>query len=218
MSSELPTLYPERKESFEYELTPSGTHVATIFKLVNLGHIPTKWNDEEKIVHKVRIFWELPEETKTFKDKDGNEQTLPFAISKKLTLSMGDKSNLLPLVKGMTGLSFANEEEAHGFNFFSLLGHSCLINVIHEKSSDGQRTYSVVNSASVLPKSMTAPSPVNEQVIWNVSTMSQEEIGQLPAYIRDDMEASSEYRVRFLEKHAQPAQNEETINPDDIPF
>lgn len=219
-----PLTVPKPESNLDYELTPSGTHVATIFKIVNLGTLTTEWQGQERQVPKIRIFWEIPGETKTFTDKEGNDRELPFAISRKLTLSMGEKSNLLPLVKGMTGTSFS-EEEAYNFDIFSLLGLSCLINVVHEKSKDGDRTYAVVNSASALPKGMEAPAPVNEQVIWNVRDMSRDEIMDLPEYISKDMVSSQEFHVRFDAPRgdASPSVPEavdeaQKINPEDIPF
>jgi len=204
-----------KAKSNEFELTPAGTHVATIFKIINLGHVPYEWQGQMKDSHRVRIFWELPNETKTFKDKDGKDVTLPLAISRKFTLSMSDKAALRPFVVGITG-------SAHDyFNVYELLGKSCLLSIAHEASKDGSKTYATVMSASALPKGMATPVPVNTPVILDVTTLSREEIAALPDYLKKDMEASSEYRLRFLaprSDQSDPNYPDEDLRPEDIPF
>jgi hypothetical protein len=221
MGDSLTASKPEGGKNFE--LVPAGTHVATVFKIINLGHVPYEYMGEKKEGHMIRLFWELPNKKKTF-TVDGVEKELPFAISRKLTLSMGPKSNMRPLVVGMTGVQFVNDEEAYGFNIYSLLGHSSLISIVHKKSIDGTKTFANVASASPLIDGMEKPFPVNEQVIYDVTKMSKEEIEALPDYIKEDMKASSEYNVRFLApRSANPtgsavAYPEDEINPEDVPF
>lgn len=214
------SLTADRPAPREFELTPAGTHVATIFKIINLGHVPYEYMGESKEGHFIRLFWELPNKKKKFTDIDGNERELPFAISRRLTLSMGPKSNLRPLVVGMTGTQFVNDEEAYMFNIYSLLGHSCLVNIVHEKSKDGTKTFAKVASASPLLDGMDRPEAINEQVILDVTKMTREEIDALPEYIAKEMQSSSEYRLRFLAprtetKSTHPAQD---LEPGDIPF
>lgn len=203
---------PERKE---FDPTPAGTHVATIFKIINLGHVKDEYKGEARELHKVRIFWELPNKKKVF-TIDGVDKELPLAISRKLTLSMGPKSNMRPLVVGMTGVQFVNDEEAYGFNVYSLLGHSCLVNVTHRKSPDGTRTYADVTSASPLIDGMEKPMAINEQVIYDVTKLTSEEIEALPDYIKQDMKASTEYHVRFLAPRSATPKAESTVDyPED---
>ena len=48
------------------ELIPSGNYIAWCYKMIEIGTVEEVINGDKKIVHKVRIGWELPTELKVF--------------------------------------------------------------------------------------------------------------------------------------------------------
>ena len=212
------------ENTFEYELCPSGTHLARIFKIINIGTIKETWEGKEKDSHKIRIYWELPKAPKVYEvEKDGKKETVNsvFSISQEYTLSFGDRAKLRPIVVGILGKDFATEDEAWGFDIESLLGKSCLLNVTHRKSKDGEREYAIVASASTLMEGMKEEEPVNEQKILDVNTITDKELESLYESLRDKLQSSSEWKARQSMDKAKSSvadYPEDNINPEDIPF
>ena len=60
------------KPETTYELCPSGTHIARLYKIVNLGTHDTEWQGQAKTSAKIRLYWELPNEMKEY-EKDGQK-------------------------------------------------------------------------------------------------------------------------------------------------
>ena len=90
-----PLVAPRSQERI---LAPEGTHKARLVGLVQLGTVPVEWAGETKWLEKVRLTFELPEELHKFKE---DETEKPVVISQEYTLSMGEKSNLRPVVEGI---------------------------------------------------------------------------------------------------------------------
>lgn len=220
-----------------FTVAPAGTHVARVFKIMNLGSriqtyqgVPKDYPDTL-----VNISWELPNELNKFtvKNEDGTEEEVekPFAVSREFTLSMGPKSNLRPIVEGIIGVRLT-DDEAYNFDLEDLLGKTCQLTVMHKPSKDGSRTYANVVSTAPLMKGVEVPEPFNDAVIQNVKEMPLEEINSLPDWLREKMEESYEYKNRFGDhlpenEKVPPPQSEddggveypeEDIKPEDIPF
>ena len=216
------SLTPSKPDSKERQLPPAGTHRAVLYKIINLGTLDTEWKGEAKKSHKIRLFWELSDEQIEY-EVNGEKKSGPFSIGRKFTFSMGDNSHLYPIVTGITG--GLTDDERWNFDIESLLGQTCLVTVVHDEYEG--RKYAKVTAATSLPKSMETPEQVNESQMIDVRKLTQDEIDDLPEYIRDDMKSSQEYHVRFdaprsenptgdgPESYPQP---EGEINPDDIPF
>jgi hypothetical protein len=117
-------------ESSQRELIPAGTYVARCYSVVHLGHVTQKYMGEEKLVDLVRFTWELPTELKCFNADKGQQ---PCAISKEMTFSLNEKSNLRAMLNAWRGKALT-EEEAKAFDLAKLIGAPCMINLIHQPS------------------------------------------------------------------------------------
>lgn len=193
---------PTKPETYEYELAPKGTHLARVWKIAFLGTQKSIWEGKEKELDKLRIWWELPEEAKSWEvEENGKTVTKDgiFSISKEYTFSMGDKSNLRPIVEGIIG-SKLSDDEAWDFDIESIIGMPCLIRVSHQSSKDGNREFAKVESTSELMKSQTCPPQVNETVIINASEITAEEVEALPDYLRDAIKLSPQFSNRLSEE------------------
>jgi hypothetical protein len=225
----MPTLAPVGGEKKAWPIAPSGTHVARVYKFMNLGTRIQKYMGVEKDYPDTLVTFtlELPNELNEFtvKKEDGTEEKVskPFVISKEFTLSMGAKSNLRPFVEGIIGVKLT-DEEAKVFDIETLVGMTCLATVTHTKSkTDPNKTYANLTSVSPLVKGMVAPEQVNPSVIQDVKTMELEDIDKLPEFLQVKMKDSDEYkrRVGTIFTPNTGRANEpyvDVIGADDIPF
>jgi len=216
-------------------IAPAGTHVARVFKFMNLGTRFQEYKGVQKAYPDtlINISWELPTELNKFtvKKEDGTEEEVekPFAISREFTLSMGSKSNLRPFVEGIIGTSLS-DDEAYNFDIESLLGMTSLITIAHKVASNGN-TYANVISASPLIKGMEEPPQVNESAIFDVNKATEEQIEALPTWLKEKVYESDEWKNRFDKDTADRRKDiqdtvdklrgvkpEEEITDADIPF
>lgn len=193
-------------------LAPQGTFPARIYSIIYMGTVKGEYKGTPTESYKVRISWELPTKTHVFKE---GEQARPFSVSKEVTLSMGSKSSLRPLVEGILGISFT-DDDAKSFDVDELLGKECLLSLSHKESPNGK--YVAINSTAQLPEGMTCPPAVNPQKILGYDRFDKEYFSTLPKFIREKMEKTPEYIKMNGGVVDELDIGTETISPDDIPF
>ena len=197
----------------ERTLAPAGTFPARVYSIIYMGTIKGEYKGTPTESYKVRISWELPTKTRVFKE---GEPAKPFSVSKELTLSMGSKSSLRPLVEGMLGISFT-DDDAKSFDIDDLLGKECLISLAHKESPNGK--YVAINSTAQLPEGMTCPPPVNKPKILSYDKFDKEYFVTLPKFIQEKMEKTPEF-IKMNGGHVQDDldMSGETIEMSDVPF
>jgi hypothetical protein len=183
------SLTAPRQES-KFELVPAGNHVARVYRIIQLGTVPETFQGEEKQVSKIMIGFELPNETKVFKEEKGAE---PFVVSREFTFSMNEKANMRKLVEGIIGTAL-DEEEAATFDIAKLIGLTCLLNVVHKKSEKTGNAYALIQGASPIPKGMSVPDAVNKPELLYYSEWNAEIYAKLPQFIQDKMKLSKEWQ------------------------
>src|SRR6478752_7885574 len=139
-----------------YTPVPAGNYVARCFSMVHIGTSKDTFEGREKLTNKVRLTFELPTETKEFKEGEGEK---PFTVSKEFTLSMHEKAGLRKSLESWRGKGFS-EEEAKAFDITKLLGKPCMLNIIH-KEKQGGGVNAVISSISSMPKGLACPDQVN---------------------------------------------------------
>ena len=228
-----------RPEGGERVIANAGTYPARVFKFMNLGTRLQEYKGQLKDYPDtlINISWELPTELHSFtkKNEDGSETTeeKPLVISREFTLSMGSKSNLRPIVEGIIGTSLT-DDEAYNFDLEQLVGMTSLVTITHRVANNGN-TYANVASTAPLIKGMEVKEAVNKPIIFDVNTATEEDIEALPAFLKEKVYASDEYKDRFDKETANrraeiqnqidemrgvnsSAGADTEINPEDIPF
>lgn len=186
------------------ELVPSGAHIATLYSIVELGTMEGEYMGNPTKKRKIRLTWELPEETRDF---DGAQK--PLVVGKTYTASLFEQAKLRPIVIGILGS--LSEEEEESFDIKNLLGKSCMLQVSHEEYNG--RKYANVASCTQLPKSVKAPKQVNESVYFDYATFDEAEYAKLPQWMKDKMAES----IEMKERNGVSPEKEE-IDPSGIPF
>lgn len=175
---------PKPPEQHEFELTPSGTHVATCFQVIDLGTQLVEYNGTSSLKRQVRIAWELPEELM----KDGR----PFSVNKKYKLSSFVRAPLRLDLQQWRGRDFTDEEFGT-FDLGKLIGASCLIAVVHAEGKKEGSMFANVGSVSKLAKGMASPPLINEPIYFSLNDFKQEVYDKLSEYLRMTIAKSPEF-------------------------
>src|SRR3990167_4670540 len=188
--------------SGDFEITPSGTHLARCYLIAELGHQKTSWQGKDLIKPQVMISWELVNELM--------EDKRPFVISRTYTASLSEKANLRADLETWRSRSFT-EEEIKGFDLKKVLGAPCQITVVH--TAKNNKTYANVKGVTAIPKGTVVPELQNKAVAYEIH--NQETFKMLPEWIQKKIES----RVEPTEtENPAPTGHETDFIDDDIPF
>ena len=204
-----------------YTPVPAGTNAARCYSMVHMGTVTENIMGEDKTLNKVRITWELPAETKVFKEENGEQ---PYVVSKEFTLSMHEKATLRKFLESWRGKGFT-EDEAKSFDISVLLGKGCMLSVIHKTSKTG-KTFAEISSVTSVPKGMSVPPQVNENFEFNYDPFDQKKFDSLPEFIQQKIKTSREYKMATSDSHLEDEiraqeyfdQQEVVKYNDDLPF
>lgn len=180
-------LVASREPEKEYELTPADTHIATCYRVIDLGTQVTPFKDERtgalKRQHQIQISWELDALM-----ADGR----PFSVHKRYTLSLHEKSALCKDLQSWRGIAFT-DAELKAFDLTNIVGTSCLIGIAHN-TKDG-KTYANISSILKLPKGTKAPALVNPKLslILVPGEFDADAYSKLSDSLRDTIKQSPEY-------------------------
>jgi len=181
--------------------------------MTEIGTVEEPYKGEIKKLHKVRVTWELPLETKVFNPEKGEQ---PFSISKEYTLSMHEKSNLRKDLSSWRGRGFT-DDEAKAFDITKLLGVACMVNVVHNQGQNGN-TYANVMAISPLPKGTQCPAQVNKTFVFSFENFDQDAFNSLSDYLKERIVKTPEYKGR--NERPEPIGNDfgHVSGDDDLPF
>lgn len=203
-----------KNSGFTRELVPSGNYIARCYKMIEIGTVAEVVMGQTKTLHKVRVGWELPTETKVFDQSKGEQ---PLVIDQEYTLSMNEKSNLRKMLESWRGKAFT-EKEAEAFDITKLLGAPCMLNIIHKQSKTGN-TYEQIAGVTAVPKGIPVPNQVNKNFVLSYDTFNKELFDNLPDFIKTKMQSSLEYAA-MTNPHAKTFTDASDITEpiDDLPF
>lgn len=142
-----------------FELPPSGTFIASCYRIIDLGTQQTTYMGQPKTAHKILVSWELHGDDKM---ADGRL----FTISQRYTWSMNEKASLRRDLESWRGVPFRdNDFGPGGFDIKNILGKACLLTIVH--SEKGDKKYANISAVSKLMKGMDLPKTENElSYLW----------------------------------------------------
>ena len=180
---------PERK------LPEAGATVGVLYSLVDLGHQKTNWDNQEKWTPKVRLTFELPDQTDEFEVEENGKRTTiqkPMVVSIEQTRSLGEKASLRKLLEQWRGQTFTSKE-LQAFSLKNLLGKPAMLTLIHKTSQQG-RQYCAIAGASKLPKGMKAPATTtNDQLYYEIEQGEAGQFSDMPEWLQEKIRASKEF-------------------------
>lgn len=190
----------------EFELAPAGNHLAVCFQVIDLGTQQVEWSGQVKKQRKIILGWELPNE----KMDDGQ----PFMISSRYTFSSFERAKLMLHLNSWRGRPFTDEEYG-SFEMENLIGKGCFLNLIHEPSKDGSRTYCNIASIAALPKGTKTPELTNQPVYFSLDEPDEAVWHELPEWMQEIISRSPEYQAL---RNGPPVEAEQPFEDDEVPF
>lgn len=197
---------------FNYTPAPAGNHIARLSALIDTGTHEREWQGQKKIAREVVFVWELLNEM--------NEEGKAFMVRREFNLSMHEKAGMRLAIESWRGRKFT-EEEAGEFDISKLLGHVCLVNVVHkENKKDPKNPYANVASITPPPKGMPVPPAKNPVVIFHLDNYSQTVFESLGKGTRAKIMESPEWKELAAKgaafpKVEKPSDNPRSANPSD---
>jgi hypothetical protein len=168
-------IYATAGDGTKFTPAPAGTHAAVCCDVRDLGILEVTWQGQVKKQHKVLVSWQIDEPR-----DDGK----PYLVSRRYTLSLHEKAGLRKDLEAWRGRSFT-EDELHQFDVETIIGKSCMLQVIHRQS--GSDTYANVAAVMAMPKGMAAPK-VRDYVRWiDRADNEQADSAAQPAITDDDI-------------------------------
>jgi hypothetical protein len=169
-----------------------GVYVAVCYGVIDLGthHNPIYEND----AHKILVQWELPEVRGDF-ERDGQQVSLPRAISKRYTLSLSEKASLRRDLESWRGRKFA-AQELSGFDLRAILGAPCQLQIVHETSKEG-RVFATIAAIMALPKGTPRPKPENPTLFFSFEDAGDRPVlpSGLPEWVAKTVLESREWKA-----------------------
>lgn len=181
----------------DFELTPEGVHNAVCYRIVDLGTQEGLYMGKPKIAPKIMISWEIDERM-----EDGRR----FAVHKRFTASMHEKATLRKTLESWRGKPFVEADfKPGGFEMSKLLGAGCQLQIIHEPSQDGSRTYANIASIMKLGKGMAALTAENEPFILDLAAFDREAYESLSDNLKEIIAKSPEFQALTAKRNGAPA-------------
>jgi hypothetical protein len=179
----------------ERKLPEAGATVGVLYSLVDLGHQETNFDNQKKWTPKVRLTFELPDQTDEYEVVENGKTTKvskPMVVSIEQTRSLGEKASLRKLLEQWRGQTFTSKE-LQAFSLKNLLGKPAMLTLIHKTSQQG-RQYCAIAGASKLPKGMKAPATTtNDQLYYEIEQGEAGQFSDMPDWLQEKIRASKEF-------------------------
>ncbi len=185
--------------NFEKTIVPAGTHVARLYRIVDLG---THYNEKfDKSSRQLELSWEFPLLLHTFKEENGAQ---PLVVSKTVTRSLHEKSGLTKLLKSW-GVDISEDT----FEMSQLFDIPCLLAVSHNVVGD--KTYVNVDSAVPIPAGMDAPAPIKDNLTVDLEEFDHSAYGELPEWMQEKIASTKEGKA------ALSLSSDSAVGEDELP-
>jgi hypothetical protein len=186
----MPEIILSNEGSSNFQLIPAGNYIARCYSMVHIGTIEEEYQGQKKMLNKVQLRWETPEEKAVFSQEKGEQ---PFSVSKEFTCSLHEKSTLRKFLESWRGKGFT-EEEARRFDLSKLLGAACMVNVIHKVSASGNKR-AEISGISAMPKGFKCPEPINPPLIFTIQQPDWDVFETLTEFVKEKIKKSKEYQI-----------------------
>jgi hypothetical protein len=180
---ESPTMicFPDTARS-SHELAPAGSHLATLYGVVQFGTQLIEFNDETKSQRQIHLGFELVDERMA--------DLRPFAISQTYNFSAHVNSTFREHLEGMLGHTLG-EDEIGTLDLAAFFGSVAIVGVQHRTARSSGRVYAALMSLAPPPKRVARrQEPLNAPLVFSFAPFSRDVFGTLPAWMQAKISAS----------------------------
>lgn len=216
----------EKKTYKDFPKAPEGQHISQLVGLIDLGSQKIEFQGVAKFRPKIYLQFEVYPENENGTVITGDDGSF-FLVGQDYTVVMTDNSKILPFINSWRGKPL--EEADFPFDFSRLLGRYGLMNIVHNKSSDGTKSYANIGSITPVPKKLAYAAngdsilPLSSTKPWFFDMDNPDWEGMLKLMelkmwdgIRSKIKESPEFQARNGGKSAEPAGKDD--KDDYIPF
>ena len=183
--------WKETGQAVDFEPAPAAMHVARCIRVIDLGTARDTMYDKDK--HDVFLMWEIPNEMKTYTNKDGKEIIEPFTIGKYYNMSLSEGAHLRTDLESWRSRAFT-ELELEGFDAKNVLGIPCMINVVHApKKRNPNKITASIKAVTPMPKGLECPPAVHPLVYFSLAEFDQKVFDEMSSGLKKRIETSYEY-------------------------
>jgi len=215
------TISATESKGGDRQLPEAGATTGVCFSIVDKGTQKTNWDGEEKWTPKVRLSFELPEQTiegEVIENGKTTKVTKPMIVSMELTRSLGERATLRKHLETWRGQAFTSKELA-AFNMKNLLGKAAMLTLVNKTSQAG-REYCSIQGLAKLPKSVKAPTTTeNKQVFYEIEEGTGGAFSELPEWLQKSILESKELSgaASAPQGKAAPVDNKD-VDGNSMPF
>jgi hypothetical protein len=204
---------------FEKFMFEPKRYDAVCFQVVDLGTHTNEWQGKKTRARKCLIGFEVPSEMMEIEGKDGTMLSMPRVLSRQLTISLSEKSNMLPLLVSWRGRDFTPEEEV-AFDISKLMGCTCELQIINKNSKKTGKPYNFIQNILSPRDGVKKVTPQTPELYFSFEDNT--DVPDMPDWIRGIIEESEEWMdINIGQPDAEDAAQEEPPpqgDEDDIPF
>jgi hypothetical protein len=202
--------FQQSASSSGFTTHPQGAHAARVIRVVDLGTQMVQSMGQTKFQPKVLIAWETAHLIES-----GEHKGKPSLITARYTASMHEKANLRKMLEDWRGMKMT-DDEARKFPMKSIIGKTCMINVVHR--TNGDQTYANVTSVFKLPPGMTPPEQVAASYYFDLDHPDEAVFEQLSPKLQEVVMGSPEYERWRKGPQQAEASTADAEEDADIPF
>ena len=179
----------------EFKIAPTGSHLARLYRIIDLGTQKSEYMGKVNMLRKVKFFWELHgDDLKTDEGK-------PLIQTRNYTLSLGEKASLRKDLESWRGKSFT-DDELRGFDLTNLLDKWCMITIQHRESNG--KTYADAVAVTPVPAVVAKaglPSGVNPTLLFDMQKFDQAVFDSLSDGLKNQIQQSAEFQNKNRKVH-----------------
>ena len=179
--------------SKEFKTAPPGSHIARLYKMVDIGTQQGEWQGKATYARKIIFYFEL------LGDDDSGQPLMtddgkPLIVTKYYNASLSEKSTLRKHLQAWLNLDFNNMPS--GFDATSLLGKYAMVNIINY-TKDGKNRSSI-ESLTAVPSVVVKhglPQGINDLFMFDLEKFDSEKFNSLSDGVKNLIQQSPEYRA-----------------------
>lgn len=187
MSTKLPD-----SKTFDREMLDAGSYPAVCYGIAIIGTFEQEFKGNKKMVKKVRIFWELPEEKYTIEFPDNEPKEFTHVVSQTFTFSNSTNGNLFKMLKVWSSNAIT-AEKIKTFDLSNIVGYVGAISVEKKTSKNGNE---YVNFTGIAPLMKGTPKPemTREKFIFDIDEFDKDTFMLMPKWVREEVSKSEEFK------------------------